>query len=72
VTGEIESLVRAVNRTNTSPELESGLTITDAIAQRDALALRRKLVTTVWLTRPPVTTSTATGGVASSAANCDS
>jgi hypothetical protein len=47
VTEEIETLVRAVNRTNASTELEPGLTITDAIAQRDALALRRKLVTTV-------------------------
>src|SRR5579884_3989973 len=47
VTEEIEALVRHINRTNASTELEPGLTITDAIAQRDVLALRRKLVTAV-------------------------
>lgn len=47
VTDEIEGLVRRINRTNASTQLEPGLTVTDAIAQRDALALRRKLVTAV-------------------------
>jgi hypothetical protein len=47
VVDEIESLVRAINRTNAATELEPGLTITDAIARRDALALRRKLVSAV-------------------------
>lgn len=47
VTEEIEALVRRINRTNASTELEPGVTITDAIAERDALALRRKLVTAV-------------------------
>ena len=46
-TDEIESLIRRINRTNAATELEPGLTITDAIAQRDVLALRRKLVTSV-------------------------
>jgi hypothetical protein len=47
VTEEIEGLVRRVNRTNASTELEPGLTVTDAIARRDALAIRRKVVTAV-------------------------
>lgn len=47
VTDEIEDLIRRINRTNAATELEPGLTITDAIARRDALALRRKLVTAV-------------------------
>jgi Family of unknown function (DUF6847) len=44
---EIEALIRRINRTNAATELEPGVTITDAIAQRDVLALRRKLVTAV-------------------------
>lgn len=47
VVDEIETLVRRINRTNAVTELEPGLTITDAIAQRDALSLRRKLVSAV-------------------------
>jgi hypothetical protein len=47
ITTEIEDLVRRINRTNASTELEAGLTITDAIAARDALGLRRKVVTAV-------------------------
>lgn len=47
VVDEIEDLVRRINRTNAASELEPGLTITDAIARRDALALRRRLVTAV-------------------------
>jgi hypothetical protein len=47
VTGQIEELVRRINRTNAGTELEPGVTITDAIARRDALASRRKLVTAV-------------------------
>jgi hypothetical protein len=44
---EIEDLVRRVNRTNSSTEIADGLTITDAIAGRDNLALKRRLVTSV-------------------------
>lgn len=44
---EIEDLVRRINRTNAASELEPGLTLTDAIARRDALAARRKLVVAV-------------------------
>jgi hypothetical protein len=47
VTEEIEGLIRRINRTNAATELEGGLTITDAIARRDALALRRKVITAV-------------------------
>ena len=43
VVDEIEQLVRRINRTNASTELEPGLTITDAIARRDSLAAKRKL-----------------------------
>jgi hypothetical protein len=44
---EIESLVRQINRTNAATELEPGVTITDAIARRDGLASRHKVVTAV-------------------------
>lgn len=47
VVGELERLVRRINRTNAFVEVEPGLTITDAIARRDALAAERKLVTSV-------------------------
>ena len=47
VTGQIEDLIRRINRTNAATELEPGVTITDAIARRDVLALRRKLVSAV-------------------------
>lgn len=47
IADEIEGLVRRINRTNAATELEAGLTITDAIAQRDGLAARRTLVTAV-------------------------
>lgn len=47
VTAEIEDLIRRINRTNATTELEAGVTITDAIARRDALAKRRQLVAAV-------------------------
>ncbi len=37
LTGDLESLIRRINRTNAASELEPGVTITDAIARRDAL-----------------------------------
>ncbi|NLG20057.1 MAG: DIP1984 family protein [Actinomycetales bacterium] len=43
VIDEIEQLVRRINRTNASTELEPGLTITDAIARRDALSAKHRL-----------------------------
>lgn len=39
----LEELIRRINRTNASNELEPGLSITDAIARRDVLRLRRGL-----------------------------
>lgn len=47
VTGQVEELVRRINRTNAATVLEPGVTVTDALSRRDALALRRKLVTAV-------------------------
>ncbi len=47
VVDEIEGLVRRINRTNAAVELEPGMTITDAIARRDALAARRKLAVAI-------------------------
>lgn len=47
ITADIEQLIAAVNRTNAATELEPGVTITDALARRDALAMRRRLVTAV-------------------------
>lgn len=39
----LEELIRRINRTNSSREIEPGVTITDAIARRDVLRLRRGL-----------------------------
>lgn len=47
VTEEIEDLVRRINRTNAATEVDAGMTITDAIAARDALASRRSVVAAV-------------------------
>jgi hypothetical protein len=47
VVEEIESLVRRINRTNAATELEAGLTITDAIARRDALASERSVIVSI-------------------------
>jgi hypothetical protein len=47
VVDEVETLVRRINRTNAATELEPGVTITDAIARRDALALHRKVLAAV-------------------------
>lgn len=45
--GALEGLVKAINRTNSHTELSPGVTLTDAIAQRDALNSRRNFVTAV-------------------------
>lgn len=45
VIDEIETLVRRINRTNAATQLEPGLTITDAIARREALASKLAVVT---------------------------
>lgn len=43
VVDEIERLVRRINNTNAATELEPGLSITDAIARRDALSSKHRL-----------------------------
>lgn len=43
VLDELEDLIRRINRTNASTEIEPGTTLTDAIARRDVLRLRRGL-----------------------------
>ncbi len=47
LTDDLESLIRRINRTNAACELQQGMSITDAIARRDAIALRRRVVTAV-------------------------
>ncbi|MEU6072285.1 DIP1984 family protein [Micromonospora sp. NPDC047074] len=42
--GELESLIRRINRTNAATRLEGG-TLTDALARRDVLRLRHNVVT---------------------------
>ena len=44
VLGELESLMRRINRTNSATVVEGG-TLTDALARRDVLRLRHGLVT---------------------------
>jgi len=43
LTDQLESLITAINRTNVRTELEPGLTMTDALARRDVLHLRRAI-----------------------------
>ncbi len=43
VLGELESLIRRINRTNAATRIEGG-TLTDALARRDVLRLRHKLI----------------------------
>lgn len=43
VLNDLEELIRRINRTNSITELEPGLTLTDALARRDVLRLRRRL-----------------------------
>jgi hypothetical protein len=47
-----EDSLALLNRTNASSELEPSLTITDAIARRDALRMRRRFVADVADARP--------------------
>jgi cell division protein FtsB len=43
LTDQLESLITAINRTNVRTELEPGLSMTDALARRDVLHLRRSI-----------------------------
>ncbi|WP_027644553.1 DIP1984 family protein [Salinispora oceanensis] len=43
--GELESLIRRINRTNAATVVREGGTLTDALARRDVLRLRHRVVT---------------------------
>ncbi|MCX4983208.1 DIP1984 family protein [Streptomyces sp. NBC_00572] len=45
VLGELEGLIRRINRTNAQAVVEGGGTLTDALARRDVLRLRHSVVT---------------------------
>ncbi|MFC0005471.1 DIP1984 family protein [Micromonospora siamensis] len=45
VLGELESLIRRINRTNAATEVAGAGTLTDALARRDVLRLRHGVVT---------------------------
>ncbi len=47
LTTEFESLVKHINRTNIASEFEQNVTMTDALTQRDALAMRRNVYHTI-------------------------
>jgi hypothetical protein len=44
LTDQLEQLITAINRTNVRTEIEPGLTMTDALARRDVLHLRRSIL----------------------------
>ena len=41
--GELEALIRRINRTNAQTPLDDGRTLTDALAARDVLGVRRAI-----------------------------
>jgi hypothetical protein len=43
IADELESLIRRINRSNLATALEDGTTLTEALAERDVLALRRQV-----------------------------
>src|SRR5919106_6480822 len=43
LTAELEDLIRRINRTNSRTEFEDGLSMSDALARRDVLSLRRSI-----------------------------
>jgi hypothetical protein len=45
VAADLERLIRSINKTNAQIEFEPGMSMTDALARRDVLALRRAIVT---------------------------
>jgi hypothetical protein len=46
VLGELEDLIRRINRTNATVQVRAGATLTDALARRDVLRLRHGVLTT--------------------------
>src|SRR5262249_16291071 len=55
VAGELQRLVFAINKANLAHSVEAGETLTEALAQRDALALRHRIIQSVvdWCLQPP-------------------
>lgn len=47
VAAEFETLVKAINKTNSITEFSNGRTLTDALAERDTLALRGNAIRSV-------------------------
>jgi hypothetical protein len=45
VLGELETLIRRINRTNAAADMGADSTITDALARRDVLRMRHSAVT---------------------------
>jgi hypothetical protein len=45
VAAGLERIIAAINRTNVSVELEPGMSMTDALARRDVLGIRRAMLT---------------------------
>ncbi|GJM42348.1 MAG: hypothetical protein DHS20C20_26300 [Ardenticatenaceae bacterium] len=43
----LNDLVKKINKTNAETEIESGVTLTQALADRDALALKRNILTSL-------------------------
>lgn len=43
VSNELSSLIKSINRTNSTTLLQEGQTLSDALAERDVLALRREV-----------------------------
>ena len=44
VAADLERLIKSINKTNARIEFEPGMSMTDALARRDVLALRRAIV----------------------------
>lgn len=45
VIGELQTLIKQINRTNAQTAFDEGRTLTDALADRDALSMERNLLT---------------------------
>jgi hypothetical protein len=43
VAGDLEAMIRRINRVNSTTMLEEGVTLTDALAARDVMRLRQKI-----------------------------
>ena len=43
IVGQLEDLIKRINRTNASSEFEAGASVTEALARRDVLSIQRDL-----------------------------